>query len=527
MDYTTLSKEEVQKAGNMLWRADRLVNFPSGNDYKTSLIIVHDNICNTYKDFPYEIAKENFDEVIEKVRSGTLVYEEPPVQEDLEVEKEDEDYECISEPIIPSSLKSIDDFSIKACFMGDAPKTKWLVDNLIEHNTITSLVAAGGVGKTYLALDLSLKLSAGANSKFLDFTIDKQCLVFFVTVEDGRSTIQQRLEKLDPDKSIRKLAEDTFYGLTATEAFGGHFTLVEYGSNQNTKLTANYKWLIEEIKKKSEEHPDLPIFVVFDTYSATHHSDENNAAGAKEWFRAASVLQDKFEATILITHHIRKTGYQEPIRGPEDFEMTIRGSNVFVNTCRIVLGIWAMPQSEAQKITSLGNKIGYNFSLIKDNSGPTWGERDIGKFNRPTITLVKHEDGYLYFDPEINAERKNLCETKKALSEEDEKQLQEQLKAIIYFYADNGYPPSKSMFDKQEGYIKLLSVEYNKTPPRYVKVALKALLDEKQIEIAKIRINNKECEVYDRPNGAYVSGALDKRTATEMPSSPYHLTTDN
>ena len=500
MNFEKLSKEEVWKLSNAAEYAKFVCE--GKDNFENALICVHANIQGQYKDFPLELMRRYFKQALEAYMAGELVAKEKPKKYFQEEEEElEKDATTPSKP----DRKSIDDFSMGACFMDDPPETEWLVKNLIEKGTMNGLVAPGGAGKTWLALDLAMNLASGKNGHFLGSTVDQQCLVFFVTVEDGLKPIHRRIKALDNEGHIRQKTQETFFALTAIETFGGHFTLVENGANQNAKFTFNYKWLIEEIEGKCEEYPDLPVFIIFDTYSATHHGDENTTTGAKEWFRAATVLQEKFEATILVTHHIRKTGHQETLRTPGDFEMAIRGSNVFTNSCRAVFGVWPLPASEAKKIKTLKGRDVYNFSLIKDNNGPDWGDKDIQKFNRPTMTLVRHQDGYLYYDPQVNAERKSICETKKALSEEEQNDLQNTLKEIIYFCASAGYPLSKSMFDKQDGYTSLMPKQYKNTPPRYMKTALESLLNENKIVIANIFINNKECEVYDKHDGDYAS----------------------
>ncbi|MBK7360841.1 MAG: AAA family ATPase [Micavibrio sp.] len=481
-----------------------------------------------YKGLKYLEFKTIFDEVFEDFKSGKPVWPEPVLVDNCSEGSKDKDVdsEKINKEEKPENKKSfsvensIDKFSIRTSFMEKAPETRWLVENIIEEGKICSFVAPGGVGKTWIGIDLSLRLACSKPSNFFGFPIAEQCLVFFVTVEDTEDAIRRRLDIIDPEFEFRANAQETLFILTAAQAFNGHFSLVEYSSNRSTQLTAKYKWLISEIKEKSSSHSELPIVVIFDTYSATHHGDENTTIGATEWFRAVSLLSTTVNATVIVMHHIRKVGYNEPLRNPDDFAMAIRGSNAFVNSCRTVFGIWAIKDSEAKKLINNRTAL-YNFSVIKDNNSPDWKDRDIGIFSRPTMTLMRHEKGYLTFDAEINKRRKDLHIDKSVLSEEAESILQEHLCEVIFSYSAIGYPLSRSVFDKQEGYASILSENLRKIPPKTIKASLQFLIENKKIAVAQIRINNKQCEVYDSPNGDYAEGRADRRTLPQMPPSPF------
>lgn len=523
----TFSKDALLSHEWIIPRLKMLLEFmdkPNGNNtYLNQVEVMQAEMALRYKRFLYEDFKQIFDETLEEIKAGkhdTAIHNDcnSEAEQDgadnfklSELNKHESENNCIENShVLPL-------FSIGDSYMDDPPDQNWIVENLFEPGQIIGIVAAGGVGKTFLALDFGLSASSSNPEKFYDFNIPQQCLVFLVTAEDSMRAIKRRLNILDPDRSLRMKSQNTFFIYPLIEAFDGNFKLVEYGQNGKHQVSAQFKKLYERIKEQADLHNNMPVVVIFDTYSATHHTDENTTTGATEWFRAAALLIKDFNSAIIVMHHIRKTAYNEPLRTPNDFLMAVRGSNAFTNSCRRVFGIWFIKDSEAKKITSKKVQI-FNFSNLKDNNHTDWSDRDIGAYSRPTTTLVRHEKGYLIYDAEINEKRKAFYATKEALSEDEENELLTHIEEVIKTCAANSYPLSKSIFDKQEGYADIFSPRFRKTPPKTVKATIQTLIESERIVTADIKINNKTCAVYDAPDGDYALGRSDKRERSQPPT---------
>ena len=435
----TFSKDAILSHEWIIPRLKMLLEYidkPNWNDiYSNQVGVMQAEIAWRFKRFSYEDFKKIFDEILEEIKEGkydkpeTLIDDEEITENNQHEQNAPSESQSKKDPQLAEELE-IDRFSVGASFMGPAPEKKWLVKNLIEEGQITGIVAAGGIGKTWIGIDIGLKLASTEPSDVFGFPIAKQCLTFFITVEDSKDKIWERLESIDPNGTFRNQSKNTSFILTAREAFKGHFSLLENSNKGSLTTTEKYKWLMEQIAYKSERHPNMPIVVIIDTYSATHHGDENTVICATQWFGAASLLIKNFNAAVIVMHHIRKVGYNEPLRNPDDFLAAIRGSNAFINSCRKVLGVWPIKDSEAKKISSGKMQI-FNFSNLKDNNHTDWSERDIGAFQRPITTLVRHEKGYLIYDIAINEKRKALYASKEALSEDKENELRAHIEEII------------------------------------------------------------------------------------------------
>lgn len=93
-------------------------------------------------------------------------------------------------------------------YLGPAPAERHLIENFLVHESSVALVADGGVGKTYVALELALRLACGPNfpnNTFLGFKILEQANVIMFTVEDGQHSIHRRICAIDPDSTWRHM----------------------------------------------------------------------------------------------------------------------------------------------------------------------------------------------------------------------------------------------------------------------------------------------------------------------------------
>lgn len=213
-------------------------------------------------------------------------------------------------------------------YSGEAPKERHLVENFIVHGGVSALVAAGGVGKTYLTLDLAMRCAAGPvmlsgrRNEFLGFPILERMNVVVLTVEDGQHDIHRRLQSIDADGSLREATGDRCAIIPVREALMDGLTLVGKDTQGNYTASAAWRSVIDMIEEYLKDptiqiNAEDPLLVVIDTYSATHHGDENNAVAVNEWFRAAGLLK-KLDASLLLTHHTRKSDPKAEIKTVED-----------------------------------------------------------------------------------------------------------------------------------------------------------------------------------------------------------------
>lgn len=250
---------------------------------------------------------------------------------------------------------------------GEVPKRRFLVDKLVLAGKHQLLVAEGGAGKTFLMLDLALKVAAAdvvGTQSWCGHEIKEGGTAVIITTEDDQDELHIRLSEIDPD-GLRFAAADRLIVLPLIST-GGAFALVEKDP-RTQEARPSRKWL--ELVGLLRRLPNLKLVVV-DTLNSVMHGEENSATVANEFIRAASVVCGELKAALIVTHHIRKQG-DEPIRNADDMLAAVRGSSALPSAFRLVLGVWHASDYE-RRMQAMGippkRKYLWKMAVLKANN---------------------------------------------------------------------------------------------------------------------------------------------------------------
>ncbi len=163
------------------------------------------------------------------------------------------------------------------------PNIDWIIENLIPRPGIIMLVGPPKVGKSFLALDIAIKIARGEDflgnrthpNKVLYFQLDTSEMVMrdrgLALRQSGYDTNAPLLGMIHPADAIRPV--------NATMALGQDY-----------------------FRKAIKLHD--PALVVLDTLRECHQEDENDSTGMK---RAMDDLEDLFIGrTLALVHHTSK-----------------------------------------------------------------------------------------------------------------------------------------------------------------------------------------------------------------------------
>lgn len=413
------------------------------------------------------------------------------------------------------------DFSANKLFVGKPDPIPFIVDEMIVEGSVHALVADGGIGKTYVAMELGLRAAIGPKpgNKMYGFDVMKECITFLITVEDGRDDLHRRMYNIDRGGSLLKQAEDRFIVLPVTEEVYGGLTLVERDQKGNYDVSNAWKILTDKMEEVREKYPAHPFLIIMDTYSATHHGDENSSAGTNEWFRAASIVKNKYNAAVFVTHHIRKTS-NEPINTPEEMRQHIRGSIAFVNNCRIVFGLWNMPGSRSLSKEAAGDEEEQssmkflNFAPVKTNIGIDWSNRTSKDHPDPIITLRRTGSGQPIFDESMHEKRITFKERQKEKQKKQQATTMAQVEAAIILsikeHAKAGKPLNLSEIAKDKDItLPYPASEMNR---KVIEDVLNKLIKEKTVLRKHMKVGRSKMYIHDTPDGPYALGQEDERS---------------
>lgn len=264
------------------------------------------------------------------------------------------------------------------------PTRQFLVDKLVMAKAHQLIVAEGGAGKTFLMLDLALKVAANRQGDtWCGMPVMRKGAAVVITTEDDKDELHIRLADMDPDGSRRRDAGDDLIVLPTINS-GGSFSLVEKDP-RTQEARPSRKWM--ELFALLRQIPNLQL-VVIDTLNSVLHGEENSATVINEFSRVASQVSGELGATLIIPHHIRKQG-DEPIRNAEQMKAAVRGSTAILGSVRAALGVWHCSDYDRRmKGLGLSPKKGHLWKLavLKANNPEMYeGER----------TLLRSEVGLL------------------------------------------------------------------------------------------------------------------------------------
>jgi predicted ATP-dependent serine protease len=165
----------------------------------------------------------------------------------------------------------------------DRPKPPDMIEGILPPETICGIVSDPGIGKTILAMNLCIHLSAGKD--WCGHTIDKSYKTLYVLAEGGYWSLRDRVKKMS-DYSIKP--EENAFMLFPVRPY-----------DLMTDDYAQFEKLLEDYS------PD--VFVI-DTFIKCHDNEENdNRAMQRVMDKIRDMITSK-NRSAFICHHLSKGG---------------------------------------------------------------------------------------------------------------------------------------------------------------------------------------------------------------------------
>ena len=191
-------------------------------------------------------------------------------------------------------------------YAGAAPEQKWLVEGAIPLGVPIILAAMGGVGKSFLTLDLALHVSMTNNAMSFPYRVfggelKEHGTAVILAAEDSYETIHRRFNKIDEHEKRIVAGENLL--VVPMPSIGGPRPLidVEAGVPAKTEFFHDFKAQLMELK-------DLKLIVI-DPLQAFIMADVTaDPAAAQFMWSAFAEICAETGATMIVTHHMRKDG---------------------------------------------------------------------------------------------------------------------------------------------------------------------------------------------------------------------------
>lgn len=201
------------------------------------------------------------------------------------------------------------------------PPEIWLVDSLIPDEGVTILSGSPGSFKTWLYMEIAVKVSTG--SLALGHFPTKQTGVLIIDEESGKRRMQKRFKQL-----------------LAVDDMPIHFT-----SRLGYRMNKAYA---DAIAKKAEELKTG--LIIFDSFTRFNGADENASGDMSTLMDCYHQLADAGLA-VLILHHNRKG-----TAGPSNPATEMRGSSDILAAADCHIAVSRIGQSEFVRLTQTKNR---------------------------------------------------------------------------------------------------------------------------------------------------------------------------
>lgn len=231
-------------------------------------------------------------------------------------------------------------------YEGDAPPITWLCENTIPQGVPALFAAMGGIGKSFIALDLALEIAAGvmrpSTRKVLGGTVLAQGSVVVLSAEDNKDSIHRRIDRIDAG-GRRQAGQGRAFVIPLPEV-GGPMPLIT-GDRGEFKRTEKFDALVRQLKRIT----DLKL-VIIDPLQAFVTADitKDPAAGQFMWSAFAQICAET-GATVIACHHMRKEGMTK-IDSADGAREAIRGSTALIDGARATYALWPTGEETAQRI---------------------------------------------------------------------------------------------------------------------------------------------------------------------------------
>ena len=176
------------------------------------------------------------------------------------------------------------------------PKVDWLIEGIIPSNSLTCVYGPPGSGKSFMALDMALRLAQGEDWEKRDTSLGSGVYI----AAEGVSGLSDRVA-----------AWRRYYGIES-DGFDRRFSVI----GRPIDVSSQAQRLIDAIKIAGV-NPDL---VVVDTLARCFGAnDENNTADMTAFIMALDYIRIELGCTVMVVHHCSR-GETKNLRGNSAFE---------------------------------------------------------------------------------------------------------------------------------------------------------------------------------------------------------------
>lgn len=175
------------------------------------------------------------------------------------------------------------------------PPREWLVRDLVPHKNVTLFSGDGGTGKSLMALQLAVAVTAGGD--WLDQPVMNAGAIF-MSAEDDNDELHRRLQDI---LQAEGRSYDDVAGLTL-RSLAGEDALLAIESQVALIATE----LFRELEQRADG--DNPSLIVIDTLADVYPANENDRAKVRQFIGMLRGLAIRKRCAVMLLGHPSLTG---------------------------------------------------------------------------------------------------------------------------------------------------------------------------------------------------------------------------
>lgn len=176
------------------------------------------------------------------------------------------------------------------------PERDWIVPDLIPMKTVTLFSGDGGAGKSLLALQLAVAVTA--ETDWIGRGVSTPGRVIYMSAEDDEDELHRRLADILTGTGA---AWDDLSGLTL-RSLAGEDALLAF-DNQLSLLETE---LFKELERRADD--DLPALIVIDTLADVYPANENDRAKVRQFIGILRGLALRKNCAVVLLSHPSLSG---------------------------------------------------------------------------------------------------------------------------------------------------------------------------------------------------------------------------
>lgn len=278
-----------------------------------------------------------------------------------------------------SPLFDINDAKVHRFVQNPAPKRRWLLSNTLPLGKVGMLVAPGGTGKSFFAIQLAVAVAT--RSRFADhWNVDEDGASLILCAEEDDDDLHHRLLDVlavtvgQSAANLKLIEERVHIKSMLTEN-----NLMTHANDRREIVPTDY---VDRLILTAKQIPNLRLIVI-DPASRFRGGDEIAAQDTTRFVEVLERLRSATGATVLLVHHTNKGS----MNAEDVTQAAARGSSALTDGVRWQMNINKLtkPQAKDHGIPETDRDKYVLATITKNNGAPP----------QPPVVLLRGPGGVL------------------------------------------------------------------------------------------------------------------------------------